>query len=159
MPEDSDANIVKIVISEDGYIPLLVRQSMAEITAGLGIEQFPTAFGRVADRVCIASDEMVEGRVERNQSAFVGCNGAQHILFVHAPTESLHKFGLIVLIVSDLGHSIANTGRAHLEGIRDRQCRLLLKCIDPTVPKLSLVIEGVQNRWSVALTDAALDAD
>jgi len=46
--EDSDANVVKIIISKDGYVPLLVRQSMTEITAGLGIEQFPTAFGRVA---------------------------------------------------------------------------------------------------------------
>ena len=46
MPEDSDANVVKIVIHEEGCIPLIVRQSMAEIATGLGIEQFPTAFGR-----------------------------------------------------------------------------------------------------------------
>src|SRR5271163_3236193 len=48
MPKDSDANVVNIVIHEEGYIRLIVRQCMAEVAAGLGVEQFPTAFDRVA---------------------------------------------------------------------------------------------------------------
>ena len=51
MAEDSDAGVMEIVISEDCYIPLFVRQSMAQVAPGLGIEQFPAAFGRVADGV------------------------------------------------------------------------------------------------------------
>src|SRR6266481_8987812 len=64
MPEDSDANVMKIVIDEEGGIPLVLRQGMAELTTGLGIEQFPTAFGRVADGVCLSRDEMVERGIE-----------------------------------------------------------------------------------------------
>jgi hypothetical protein len=66
---------------------------------------------------------------------------------------------LIARVAGDLGHSIADTGRAHLEGIRDRQCRLLLQRIDPAVPKLRLVIERVQNSRRIALTGASGDAD
>src|SRR6516165_9620269 len=91
MPDDSDANVVKIIIGEDGHIPLLIRQSMAEIAAGLAVEQFPTAFGRVADRAGVSRDEMVEGRIERNQRPFVGCYGAQQILFVHGPAKGPRK--------------------------------------------------------------------
>ena len=64
MPEDSDTNVMKIVVDEEGCIPLIFRQGMAELTTGLGIEQFPTAFGRIADGVCLARDEMVERRIE-----------------------------------------------------------------------------------------------
>ena len=159
MSEDTDANVVKVVIHEEGWVPLIVRQSVAEVATGLGVEQFPTAFGRVADGVCVSGDEMIEGRIERNQRPFVRCNGAQHILLVHGPTEGLHELGLVVLVVGDPGHGVAEACRAHLEGIRDRQRRLLLERSDPAVPKLMFVIEGVQNGWGVALADAAVDAD
>ena len=52
-----------------------------------------------------------------------------------------------------------NAGGAHLERIGDRQRRLLFQRIDPAVPKLSLVVERVQNSWRVALTGASGDAD
>src|SRR6266403_1391041 len=150
---------MKIVVDEEGCIPLILGQSMAEVTTSLGIEQFPTAFGRVADGVCTSRDEMVERRIERSQRPFVGCNSAQHILLVHTPAESLHELGLIILVAGDPGNSIPDAGRAHLERVSDRQYRLLLQRTDPTVPKLMFVIEGIQNGWGVALTDAAVDAD
>jgi hypothetical protein len=37
--------------------------------------------------------------------------------------------------------SIADAGRAHLETVRDRQRRLPLERIDPTVPELRLVVD------------------
>ena len=132
---------------------------MAEVATGLGIEQFPTAFGRVTDGVGLSGDEMIEGGIEGSQRPFVRCNGAQHILLVHGPAESLHELGLVVLVVGDPGHSVAEACRAHLEGIRDRQRRLLLQRIDPAVPKLMFVVEGVQNGWGVALANTAVDAD
>src|SRR6266403_5135413 len=138
---------MKIVVDEEGCIPLILGQSMAEVTTSLGIEQFPTAFGRVADGVCTSRDEMVERRIERSQRPFVGCNSAQHILLVHTPAESLHELGLIILVAGDPGHSIPDAGRAHLERVSDRQCRLLLQRSDPAVPKLMFVIEGIQNGW------------
>ena len=53
-------------IGEDGA-PAVVRQSMARGCSGLAIKEFPTPSGRVADSVCVSGDEMVEGRIERNQ--------------------------------------------------------------------------------------------
>src|SRR5260370_18120448 len=97
MPEDSEPNVVKIIIHEKSLMPLIVRQGMAFVTAGLGIEQFQTTFGRVADGAGLSRDEMVVGRIERNQRLLVGRNGAQHILLVHAMTEGLHEAALLVL--------------------------------------------------------------
>src|SRR5215467_778879 len=144
MPEDSDPNVVEIIIQEKSLMPLIVRQGMAFVTTGLGIEQFQTTFGRVTEGAGVSRDEMVIGRIERNQRLLVGCNGAQHILLVQATAEGLHEAALIVLVSRDLRHSVRNTGRAHLEGVGDRQRRLLLEGIDPAVPKLMFVIEGVQ---------------
>src|SRR6266403_522222 len=159
MSEDSDAYVMKIIISEDSYVSLVVRQCMAQVTAGLGIEQFPTAFGRVADCVCVSSNEMVERRIEGDERPFIGGNRAQHILLVRAPTEGLHELRLIICVAGYSGHSIPDTDRAHLEGVRDRQRRLLFERIDPAVPELRLVVERIQNGWRVALTNAAVDAD
>ena len=64
MPEDPDANVVKIAIDEEGCIPLIVGQSMAEVATGLSIGQFPTTFGRVADGIGLPGNEMVERGVE-----------------------------------------------------------------------------------------------
>src|SRR6266436_5622770 len=92
MPEDSDPDVVKIVIHEKSLMPLIVRQGMAFVTAGLGIEQFQTMLGRVAD-------------------------GAGHILVVHATTEGLHEAALIVLASRDPRHSVRDTGRAISKGL------------------------------------------
>jgi hypothetical protein len=102
---------------------------------------------------------MVERRIEGNQRPFVGGNGAQHILLIHAPTECLHELRLLICVAGDPGHGIPDTDRAHLEGVRDRQRRLLFERIDPAIPELRFVLERIQNGWRVALTDAAVDAD
>jgi hypothetical protein len=80
---------------------VILRQSMAEIATSLGIEQFPTAFGRVTDGVRLSGDEMIEGRIKGGQRPFLRCNGAEHILLVHGPAEGLQEFGLVVLDVRD----------------------------------------------------------
>ena len=102
---------------------------------------------------------MIERRVERNECLLVSGNGAQHVLLIHVATERLHELVLVILIPGNSGDGIVDTGRAHLEGVRDRQRRLLLERIDPAVPKLRLIIERVQDGWRVALTDTAVDAD
>src|SRR5207245_8987879 len=46
-----------------------------------------------------------------------------------------------------------------LDGVDDRQRRLLLERLHPPVPELRLVVKGVQNGRGVALADTAFDAD
>src|SRR2546430_3029676 len=118
MPEDSNANVVKIVVHKEGCIPLILRQSMAEMAPGFSIEQFPTAFGRIADSVCLSCDEMVEGRIEGSQRPFVGCNSVQHILLIHTPAEGLHELGLIVPVAGDPGHlSLPKSRFVRIDGV------------------------------------------
>src|SRR4029077_13376574 len=139
-------------------ILVILRQSMAEIAPSLGIEQIPTAFGRVTDGICLSRDEMIEKRIKGGQRPFVRCNGAEHILLVYGPAEGLQEFGLVILVVRNPRHSITDGCRTHFEGIRDRQCRLLLERGDPPVPKLVFVIEGIQNGWGVALAVPSVKA-
>src|SRR5258708_12794841 len=101
---------------------------------------------------------MIERRVERSERPLISGNSAQHVLLVHATTERLHELLLVVLITGNFGDGIADTGRAHLEGVRDRQRRLLLERIDSAVPKLRLIIERVQDGRRLALTDKAVHA-
>jgi hypothetical protein len=41
MPDDTDADIVKVIVREIGNVPLGFRQSMAFVAAGLAVEEFP----------------------------------------------------------------------------------------------------------------------
>jgi hypothetical protein len=57
MADDSDADIVEVVVGKDRDVALIVGQSVAQIAARLGVERIPSALGRIADRVLIAGDE------------------------------------------------------------------------------------------------------
>lgn len=48
---------------------------------------------------------------------------------------------------------------AHLNAVDNRQRRLFLERVDPAVPELRLIIEGVQDGRRIALADAAFDTD
>src|SRR5271166_3525214 len=102
---------------------------------------------------------MIEGRIERNKRAFVGRDGAQHVLLVHAAPKCLMELHLVVPVAGDLGNSIADACGAHLDGIGDWERCLLLERIDSAVPELRLVVKRIQNGRGVALTEAAVDAD
>ena len=67
MPDDPDTDVVKIIVGKDRDIPLIVSQSVTQITAGLAVERFPAALRRIADRILVARDEMIEWRIERNE--------------------------------------------------------------------------------------------
>ena|SRR6516162_971390 len=84
MAEDSDADVVKIVIHQEGRIRLIVRQSMAEVATGLGVEQFPTALGRVADGVGVSSYEIYPGSFA--QATYWGINS---LTFTNAKGQSV----------------------------------------------------------------------
>ena len=60
MPDDPDTDVVKIIVGKDRYIPLIVSQSVTQVTAGLAVERFPAALRRIADGILISCDEMIE---------------------------------------------------------------------------------------------------
>jgi hypothetical protein len=64
MPNDANANVMKIVVGKNRNVPLLIGQSVAQIAARLCVEQFPTALGRIAYSILVSGYEMIEGRVE-----------------------------------------------------------------------------------------------
>ena len=87
VPDDADADVVKVVVHEVRDVSLGVRQRMAFITEGLRVEQFPTALGGVIDGVLVAGDEVIERRIERNQRPLVRGDGTQQIRAVHGTAE------------------------------------------------------------------------
>ncbi len=159
MPDDADANIVKVVIHEIGDIPLGVGQRMTFIAATLGVEEFPAAFGIVVDRVRVTRDEMIEWRIERHQRTFVGGEGAQQIGTVDRTAEDVEKCPLVFLNTGKISRHALHRGLAHLHRINDRQCRLVLKVSGAAIPKLCLVVERVQDGGGVPLADSTLDAN
>ena len=60
MPDDADADVVKVVIDEVGDVALLLGQRVALIAAGLRVEKLPAASGRVIDGVLVTGDEVIE---------------------------------------------------------------------------------------------------
>jgi len=55
---------------------------MTFVAASLGVEKFPPSLRGVADGILLASDEMIEGRIEGNLRALVGCDSAHQICAV-----------------------------------------------------------------------------
>ena len=110
MPDDFDADVMKIIISEDGDILLFLRQSVAQIAAGLGVEQFPATLGLVADGVVVSGDEMIKRRIQRNERPLVSGNGAPHVLLVQVTAERLHELILVVIITGNFSDGNAPDG-------------------------------------------------
>src|SRR5208283_2358744 len=57
--DDSNANVVKVVVCEVGGVPLFFRQCMAFVAASFGVEQFPASLGGLTDCVLVTSDEAI----------------------------------------------------------------------------------------------------
>src|SRR5262249_54280347 len=77
--DDTDADVMKVVVHEERDIPLVLRQRVTLVAAAAGVEELPAALGRVIDGVPVAGDEVIEGGIERNLRAFVGRDGAQQV--------------------------------------------------------------------------------
>src|SRR5256885_158966 len=132
---------------------------MAFVAAGTGVEGPPAAPGGAVDGRRVTSDEAIERGVERQLRAFVGRDGAQQIAGVGRTAEDLSEGVLVFWDGRDPGHRSVKARLAHLDGVDDRQRRLLLERLHPPVPELRLVVKGVQNGRGVALADTAFDTD
>src|SRR5206468_10392113 len=123
------------------------------------VEELPAALGGVVYGPRVTCDEAIERRVERQLRAFVGGDGAQQIAGAGRAAEDLSEGVLVLRDGGDPGHGTVEARLAHLDGVDDRQRRLLLERLHPAVPELRLVVEGVQNGRGVALADTAVDPD
>src|SRR5205823_2381655 len=130
---------------------------MAFIAASTGVEEIPAALSRSIDRVLVAVDETIKGRIERNQSAFVGRNRAQEIRSTDRAAEYSAERLLVLADAYDAGNRGVQIRLAHLDRIDDRQRRLILQCLCPTIPELRLIVECVQNRRRISLSKAAVN--
>jgi hypothetical protein len=73
---------VKILIHKIGRIMLFFREGMTFVAASLGVEKVPPSVRGVGEGILVTSDEMIEGRIEGNLGALVGCDSAHQICAV-----------------------------------------------------------------------------
>src|SRR5580692_2526824 len=132
---------------------------MALVTPGFRIEKLPASLGGIADRVLVPADEVIERGIERKLAAFVGCNGAHQVGSVDRMSKDSAKRLIVFRHDGNSRHSSIQVRLAHFARIYDGKTRLLLESFCTTVPELRLVVQRVQNRRRVALTDAPFDTD
>ena len=65
VPEDADADVVKVIVRKGCCIPLLFRQRVAFIAPAFRVEYLPAAFCRIIDGILIVRNEVIERRIER----------------------------------------------------------------------------------------------
>src|SRR5579862_2832848 len=76
--DDADADVVKVVVHEERGVPLFLRQRVALVVAATGVEEIPAALGGLVG-VRVASDEVIEGGIERELRSLVRRDGAQQV--------------------------------------------------------------------------------
>jgi hypothetical protein len=64
MPEDADADVVKVIVRKGCDVPLLFTQRMAFIAPAFRVEKLPAAFCRIIDGILLARNEVIERRIE-----------------------------------------------------------------------------------------------
>src|SRR6266496_2400338 len=132
---------------------------MTFIAAGLSVEEFPAPLGGTVNRAVVAGDEVIKRRIKRQLCAFVSRDGSQKFGTIRRAAKYTLECLLVLLDTRDLRHSRIQAWVTHLNGIDNRERRLLLERVHPAVPELRLIIERIQNGWGVALADAAFDTD
>jgi len=90
--------------------------------------------------------------------AFVSGDGAYQTVPIGRCAEHVPKSPPVLWDRRDPCHGGTEARLAHLDGIDDRKCRLLLQRRSAAVPELRRVVERVQNRGRIALAPAAPDA-
>src|SRR5262249_57020056 len=79
VPDDTDADIVKVVVGKIRDISLLFSQCVALVAAATCVKKLPTALGGVIDGVPVAGDKVIEGRVKRKLSSLVRRDGTEQV--------------------------------------------------------------------------------
>jgi len=132
---------------------------MTFIAAGLSVEEFPAPLGGVVNGVLVAGDEVIKRRIKGQLCAFIGRDSSQKVGTIGWAAKYTLKCPLVFLDTRDLCHSRFQAWVTHLNGIDNRERRLLLERVHPAVPELRLIVESIQNGRCIALADAAFNSD
>src|ERR1700724_2083408 len=109
VPEDADADVVKVIVRKGCYIPLLFRQRVAFIAPAFRVEYLPAAFCRIVDGILIARNEVIERRIERYQRPFVGGDCVHQIGAIGRP-KTCRKASLYSSIAAILAMAASMLG-------------------------------------------------
>jgi len=117
----------------------------------LAVEEEPAALRRPIDRLLVAGDVAVEGRVAGVLGPFEGGDGGGDVVVGRLVAEDLGERRGILGNAAHLRDHVLGRLLPHLDGIQDRELRLLLERRGATVPELGGVEHGVHDRRAVAL--------
>jgi len=138
MPQDPDTDVMKVEVRKVGGV--LIYGRVATVTASPGVEKRPAALGSVVDGIRVTGDEMIEGRIKRDEGAFIGGDGAHNIEAVGGFVKYLLKGLLVFGDGGDRGYGSIQAGLAHFTRISNGEHGLIFKCLGPPVPELLLVV-------------------
>ena len=74
MPENTDADVVKVKVREVGGVHIYGGMTAAAVPPR--VEKHPAALGGGIDSIRVAGDETVEGRIKRDEGSFIGGDSA-----------------------------------------------------------------------------------
>ena len=96
---------------------VLLYGGVAAITVPSRVEKCPAALGGGVDGIRVTGDEMIEGRIKRDESAFIGGDSAHNIEGARGLAEYLLEGLLVFGDGGDRGYGSIQAGLAHLTRI------------------------------------------
>src|SRR5256886_5816228 len=143
-----DTDVVGFLVGEERAHG---RERVAVAAAALAVEETPAPLGGRADRLLVARDEAVEGRVAGVLRALEGGDRRRDVVVGRLVAEDARE-GLAVLRQgAHLGDHLVGRFQAHFDRVQDGELRLLLERRRAPVPELRRVEHRVQHRRAVAL--------
>src|SRR5260370_27833853 len=124
MADDHDTDVMKLDIRKIGGV--LIYGGVAAVTVPSGVERRPAALGGVVDGIRVTGDEMIEGRIKRDEGAFIGGDSAHNIEGVSGLAEYLLEGLLVFGDGGDRGYGSVQAGLAHFNRISNEERGLIL---------------------------------
>src|SRR6266481_6166538 len=138
MPEDPDTDVMKPEVRKVAGV--LIYGGVAAVTVPPGVEKQPAALGGVVDSIRVTGDEMIEGRIKRDEGAFIGGDSAHNIEGARRLAEYLLEGLLVFGDGGDGGYGSIQARLAHFTRISNGERGLILECLGSPVPELFLVV-------------------
>ena len=143
-----NADVVELLVAEERRHRVA---GMTRVATPASVEDRPPASRRSVDRVLVAVDVAVEGRVARELRALEGGDGGREVVVVDLAAEDLLEGVDVLGELLELGDDVLGRLLTHLDRVQDRELGLGLERGGATVPELRRVEHRVQDRGRVPL--------